>query len=276
MNTRTAIFLLSVFLCFQANPAFPAGWDDNDRYPNVQKFLQELDLSKFPAPTFKANPWWCNTPRAVEVPEEKIEEFFLTGAKDGITIIRLFSLMAVTVREQGIALCGAGDVLGRVIQRHNINLGMSLPMDNIAVYSWIPVDDPDDPYAIARSIIVYREPYIYKVPHDVMPADIKVGTGQMVPYEYGEERGNGALVTIGFHVSSNKVGFENIQGMGARLHGLLGVMMELAPFIPDTIHHLYLEQGTLFARALIAKEIPHFEAEELNQIHFNKVLLGSR
>ena len=274
---RAAICLLiPLILCLQANTSFSAGWDDNDRYPNVQKFLQELDLSKFPAPGFSASPWWCNAPRAVEVPEEKIEEFFLTGAKDGITIIRLFSLMAIVVREQGIALCGAGEVLGRVIRRHNLDLGMSLPMDNIAVYSWVPVDDPDDPYDIARSIIVYREPYLHKVPHDVMPADIKVGTGQMVPYEYGEDRGNGALVTIGFHVSSNKVGFENIQGLGALLHGPLGIMMKLMPLIPDDIHHLYLEQGTLFARALIAKEIPHFEEDERNQLHFNTVRLSSR
>lgn len=267
--------MLCVVLLTGVLPVFAAGWDDNARYPAVQQFLKDLDLSVYRSPDFDSRPWWCDAPRAVEIPEDMIEEFFLAGAQDGITIIRLFSLMAITVRDQGIALCGSGDVLARVVRRNRINLGMSLPMENIAVYSWIPFDDPNDPYSIARSIIVYREPYTFIVPKDVMPADIKVGTWQKVPYTYGSETGTGALVTLGFHVSSNRVGFENIRGLGARLHGPLGYITSLLPFIPDDIHHLYLEQNTLFARALIAKEIPGFEDEERNQIRVDPALPAS-
>ena len=43
-----------------------------------------------------------------------------------------------------------------------------------------------------------------------------------------------------------------------------------------TVPDLVIAPGTLFARALIAKEIPHFEEDERNQLHFNTVRLSSR
>jgi len=268
-------FMPSLLWCLSwgltANLAYGANWDDNARYPTVQAFLETLDLSAYgPPPGFHEGLWWCNTEKAANVPEEKIEEFFLAGAKDNITVIRLFALMAVTVREQQIALCGSGDALSKVIERNNIHLGLSLPLDNIAVYSWLPVMDDEDPYSIARAIIVYRNTFIHHVEKEVMPADIKVGTGLTVPYSYGDDSGEGALVTLGFHVSSNKVGFEHIHGVEARLHGPLGIVMRLLPFVPAGVHNMYLEQNALFTRALIASDVPHFEDRDIYRIRIEE------
>lgn len=275
LKCLTTVITPSLLWCLYwglaTNMAYAADWDDNDRYPAVQAFLETLDLSAYgPPPGFHEGLWWCDAENAADIPEEKIEEFFLTGTKDNITVIRLFALMAVRVREQQIALCGSGDALSRVIERNNIHLGLSLPLDNIAVYAWLPVQDDEDPYSIARAVIVYRNSFTHFIEEEVMPADIRVGTGLKVPYSYGDDSGQGALVTLGFHVSSNKVGFERIRGVEARLHGALGIIMRLLPFVPAGVHNMYLEQNALFTRALINSEVPHFEDRDIYRLRIKE------
>lgn len=259
---------MAVCLVAATYHAAAADFGHADRFPAVRKFLDELDLKAFPAPPGRAEDrFWCPFEPAAEVPENVMESFFLTGVRDRSTVLRLFALMADTVREQGVALCGSGDAINRVLDRAQINLGLSLPMKNLALYSWVPVYDENDPYTAAELTLVYSKRFVHRFREEVLPADIAVGTLDPVAIRVGDQVLQGYPVHLRFHLSSNKIGFERMQGVAARPHGMLGMLTKVLPFLPDAIHSMYLEQNTLFTKALVAGQVEDFEDTLRYQMH---------
>lgn len=236
-------------------------------YRNVDQVLTEIDLSDYQLDNKTQNSYWgCSTQRAVEFPEALMERFFLAAARDRLTVIRLFGVLAKHLHGSGYGLCGSGDVLNRVIERNRIYLGLSLPLNNLAVYTWLPQYDQKDPDRLMRLSLIYRKQFLHRFEETVLPADLKMGFDSPIDFEDNGEKITGFLTEMDFYVSAKRVGFDRLRGIGARPHGLLGKVMDVLSFIPDSVHSMYLEDNVLATEALITTKLPNFETTPLYQI----------
>ncbi len=200
----------------------------------------------------------CDAKRIAVLPEEKVEEFLLAGVKDELTALRLFSLLAEKVSEDQTAICGSGDIVNEIIARNKIDLGLALPMRDMAYYAWLPTSGATVSSHIVDMRMVFRNAYIHRFEKEILPADLKIGFASETRYFDNGVLTNGKLLSVDFHVSDERLGFDNIHGVAARPHGILGILTRIL-FLPDTVHSMFIEKNRLITKALITTYVADFE-----------------
>lgn len=236
---------------------------------HVTHYFDTLDLIKHRIPATESTNPVCkvNDEYVVELPIESIEEYILAGVNDNLTVIRLFSELAKRVNESGYALCGNGDDVNDIIKRNNIELGLSLPMTDLAYYAWHPGQSNLDTGSITKLYLVYRSSYVHRFSDEVLPADLKIGADEEITYlENGVQR-HGKLMDMNLFISTKGIGFSDISGLAARPHGIMGVILDVLFFIPDAVDSMYIKQNKLITEALITTKIDEFETTSKYQMH---------
>ena len=235
-------------------------------HPSVDRYFAELDLPSYLLPEEStAFVPLCDAKRIAVLPEQKVEEFFLAGVNDELTALRLFALLAERVSEDQIAVCASCDIVNEIISRNKIDLGLALPMRHMAYYAWLPADAATTTSHVADMKMVFRRAYVHRFEKEILPADLKIGFGSEITYSENGVLTNGSLHSVDFHVSNERIGFDNIHGVAARPHGFLGLVTRVL-FIPDTVHSMYVESYRLITKALITTRVPEFETTPKYQL----------
>ena len=88
--------------------------------------------------------------------------FFLMAAKEGLTNIKALSLLSREIQQRNVVVYGSGKPFEASVRENNIDLGLAIPAQNIALAVWIPVNNPKDPEHVLHMKVIYWKSFKHK------------------------------------------------------------------------------------------------------------------
>lgn len=269
MQYFIVILLILAPVISHANLSNPVLEKNLSKYKNVYKFFQNADFNThIVGPAEKSNQWWCPAKTYLDPPQKVFEDFMSAAASDKLTAMRWLNLFAKILHAKKLAFCTSGDKLNAAIEKAGIILGLGLPLNQLAVQSWTPINDPQNPSHTMRLNLIYRKEYTHRFRKEILPVDLRMGFGRKVQYQQNNKNHDGYWSSMIFFISGETFGFKNIEGVGARKQGFLGFIQKLFFFLPDQVKGLYVENNVLVAKSLITMRIKDFETTEKYQMRF--------
>ncbi len=241
------------------------------RYPTFMKFIREATFT--PAPI--SDPGLAkvmSAKKAYRPTAEQWDQFLKASVADGLTNFRAFALMGLEAKARGVTLWGPGRDYEQAVERNQIDLGLSLPATHVIVGMWEPENRPNEPDFLLHIKLIYDQPYIHEFPDEVMPANLKVGTGDAIHFTFEGKDRTGYAMEADLFYGNGKLGFRNVKGVGGQKRGFLGVVQKIMFFVPDAIHSMVIDDsnGSMLTEAIINTTVEDFEKKPIYKIHYSK------
>ena len=254
-----------------------------DRYPNVREHALTI-LRRKAAETrpLDVNPYVADIlggagRPSVEMHPEDVEEFFVAAARDELSIVRAMALVARAVRETRVTTYLNGEDAREVVDRLGLDVGLAVPMKQLLLFAYIPVDDGPDDETQCRFVGVYARPYEHRFRKDVLNATLRVGIGRDVPYldpwDHDAEITTAFLVEGRLLYGEAGVGYVDVSGIGGRKHGMLGFVQKVFFFLPDAIDGMVVRGGDLHVNAIVNQRVHGFESALRYAVHYRDGML---
>ncbi len=254
-----------------------------DRYPNFREHALTI-LRRKVAETrpLDLNPYVADIlggpgRASVEMHAEDVEEFFVAAARDELSIVRAMALVARAVRETRVTTYLNGAHAREVVGRLGLDVGLAVPMDQLLLFAYIPIDAGADTETQCRFVGVYARPYEHRFRKDVLNATLRVGTGRNVPYldpwDHDAEITTAYLVEGRILYGDAGVGYVDVSGIGGRKHGMLGFVQKMFFFLPDAIDGMVVRGGDLHVNAIVNQRVEGFESALRYAVHYRDGML---
>jgi hypothetical protein len=254
-----------------------------DRYPNFRQHALTILRRKAAATRpLDINPYVADIlggagKASVEMREEDVEEFFVAAARDELSIVRAMGLVARAVRETRVTIYLNGAHAREVVDRLGLDVGLAVPMKQLLLFAYIPIDGAADDQTQCRFVGVYARPYEHRFRKDVLNATLRVGTGRDVPYldpwDHDAEITTAYLVEGRILYGDAGVGYVDISGIGGRKHGMLGFVQKMFFFLPDAIDGMVVRGGDLHVNAIVNQRVEGFESAMRYAVHYRDGML---
>ena len=208
---------------------------------------------------------------SVELSRADVLEFFDACSRDGMTILRAMALVGRTVRSTGVLAYLNGEDVAGALGTLALDVGLALPMHDLLLFAYIPVEDHDSSGIQCRFVAVYGSSYEHRFSKQVLNATLKIGTGRSAPYL--SPWNASASITTAYVVEGSivfgdaGVGFVDVEGIGGRKHGVVGALQRVLFFIPRAIDGMVVRDGVLHVNAIMDQRVEGFESSLRFAVH---------
>lgn len=223
-----------------------------------------------PDPTPAGNEALIKAPFVFKPKQEMWDGFFKAAIQDRLTNLRALALVAREIKARGVTLHGPGSIFENAVRDNNIDLGLSIPAKNIGFAVWEPDASVADPEFQLHLSVVYTDRFIHQFPDEVLPANLKIGTGDEIDYYLDGQKRRGYLLTADLYYGPNGIGFKNVRGVGGQRRGMAGFLQSLLFFLPDAIHSMLIHErtNTMVTEAMFDTVVENFETRDIYQIRY--------
>ncbi len=205
---------------------------------------------------------------------EDLKDYFQACSDDGLTMLRTMSLVASFVKKTDTLIYMDGKDVRKAMEELNLSPGLALPIANIRLFAFIPDAEraKKDEEFQCNILAVYDKQYKHKFRNEVLPANLKIGTGDTAPFvdifSGDKDVWTGYLIKGIMTYSKDHVGFMEITGIGGEKRGFMGFLQKVFFFLPDAIDAMTLDdKGDMTTVAFINEKVKGFEKGRKYQVH---------
>jgi hypothetical protein len=237
---------------------------DAKQYPNFMSFLKSVESSDRLFPTDSRNAKFIPTAVYFDPTPEVWHQFFKAAAKDKMTCLRAFGLLAREIKKRGYVIWGSSAAFKKAVADLNVDMGLALPAKNLGAAVWSPDPSVKDPDFQVHLKIFYTEPYTHQFPDEILPANLKIGFGDEMSYWHdGKQFKQHTIDADLYYGEKSGVGFRNVKGIGGQKRGFLGFMQKVLFFLPDAINSMTIQEkkNAMVTEALVNTTVDGFETD---------------
>lgn len=242
---------------------------DQQVYPNFMTFISSVDVSGRIYPTDPRNSQWIKTSHYFNPDRAMWDRFFKAAAKDHLTCLRAFALLARELKKNGVVVFGSSVAFEQAVANNKVDLGLALPARNLAASVWSPDPNHKDPEFLAHIKVFYTEPYIHQFPDEILPANLKIGFAPPETFWLeGKQYQRPALDADIYYGPGKKIGFRNVKGVGGQKRGVMGFFQKVFFFLPDAVSSMTIDEAKneMITEALVNTVVKDFETNPLYSI----------
>ena len=242
---------------------------DETAYPHFMEFIKTVDVTGRIYLTDPRNHRWIKSSHYFCPDEAMWDRFFQAAAKDHLTCLRAFSLLARELKKYGVVVFGSSEIFERAVIKNKIDLGLALPAKNLGASVWSPDPTNSDPEFLAHIKVFYKESFIHQFPDEILPANLKIGIAPPETYWLeGKKLSQPAIDADIYYGPEHGVGFRNVKGVGGQKRGMMGLFQKLFFFLPDAVSAMTIDEknGTMVTEALVNTVVKEFETNPIYSI----------
>ncbi|MBI3557601.1 MAG: hypothetical protein HY074_15175 [Deltaproteobacteria bacterium] len=253
-------------LCGSAKADEPS---DLARFPTMMHFLKTV-VTDHTEPPPAGNEHLMHATKVFHTNQEMWEKFFQAAVADKLTNLRAFGLLSREIKARGITVYGPGAGFEQAVRDNHVDLGLAIPAKNVGLGVWEPDSTITDPEFSVHLSVIYKERFIHQFPDEVMPANLRIGTGDQTDYYIDGERHRGYLLTADLYYGPHGIGFKNVHGVGGEKRGVLGFLQKMLFFLPDAISSMVIDEqkNVMLTEAIINTTVENFETRDIYRIRY--------
>ncbi|MBN21440.1 MAG: hypothetical protein CL678_09160 [Bdellovibrionaceae bacterium] len=247
------------------------------RFPNFIAYVEQINFKKRSVPVHPTHKKWISVNKAFHPTIEDWNLFFKFAIKDQMTTLRAFAILANRLKFEQVAVVGSGVDFKTAMEKNHIDLGLSLPFENIVGAIWSPDPSNDDPDFLVHTYFFYEQPYLHRFDDDVLPVDLKVGVGQKGSLTLDHKKYDLPMVEADlFYSDTEGTGFRNVRGIQGTRRGILGFFQSILFFLPNGLSAMYIDpEGKMITEAIMNTEVAQFEKNKKYAISIKNQSHGS-
>ena len=249
--------------------AFAEESGDLARFPNMMRFLKAVPTEHLEPPP-AGNEHLMHTPMVFHTTQELWDKFFKAAVADKLTNLRAFGLLGREIKTRGVTVYGPGQGFEQAVIDNHVDLGLAIPAKHLGFGVWEPDATITDPEFLVHLSVIYKERFIHQFPDEVLPANLKIGTGDETDYYVDGQKHHGFLMKADLYYGPNGIGFKNVQGIGGEKRGVVGFLQKLLFFVPDAINSMLIDErkDVMLTEAFINTKVENFETRDVYRIRY--------
>ncbi len=242
---------------------------DFTRFPNMMHFLKTVVTDRTGPPP-AGNEHLMHATKVFHTSQELWDRFFKAAIADKLTNLRAFGLLGREIKTRGLTVYGPGQGFEQAVIDNHVDLGLAIPAKHLGFGVWEPDAAIKDPEFQVHLSVIYKERFIHQFPDEVLPANLRIGTGDQVDYYIDGEKHRGYLMTADLYYGPGGIGFKNVQGIGGEKRGLLGFVQKMLFFLPDAISSMVIDErkNVMLTEAVINTTVENFETRDIYRIRY--------